>query len=74
LDVCLTKLRNNNFFHRFLVTTKLFPITVKMLYNFDPRFDYYGALKHERDFMYDTSELGLYKHYRDQDYKTFFSS
>ena len=21
-------------------------------------------MKHERDFMYDTSELGLYKHYR----------
>jgi len=31
---------------------------------FRNRFDYYGALKHERDFMYDTSELGLYKHYR----------
>jgi hypothetical protein len=31
---------------------------------FRSRFDYYGALKHERDFMYDTSEVGLYKHFR----------
>lgn len=32
---------------------------------FRSRYDYYGAMKHERDFMYDTKDVAsTYKHYR----------
>ncbi len=32
---------------------------------FSNRYDYYGAMKHERDFMYDTRDVASnYKHYR----------
>lgn len=32
---------------------------------FRNRYDYYGAMKHERDFMYNTADVGsTYKHYR----------